>query len=90
MDSPFPPALSPVISKFNTVYEKLNTQEKSIYIPICVLIAFILLHGFGDAFEAIREIVLFMYTCFIRPIGKTANQAERLDLFYQEQAHCKI
>lgn len=34
----------------------------------------------------IRTIFVFAYNCFIQPIGKVANQGERLDRFYQNQA----
>lgn len=34
----------------------------------------------------VRALVLFAWGCFIRPVGKTSNQAERLDRFYETQA----
>ncbi|UZJ51198.1 hypothetical protein CBS101457_000518 [Exobasidium rhododendri] len=34
----------------------------------------------------LRTILVFAYNCFIQPIGKVANQGERLDKFYQNQA----
>lgn len=35
---------------------------------------------------SIRSALVFAYTCFLQPIGKVANQSERLDKFYQNQA----
>ena len=35
---------------------------------------------------AMRTLSVFAYNCFIQPIGKVANQGERLDRFYQNQA----
>jgi betaine lipid synthase len=34
----------------------------------------------------VRTILVFAYNCFLQPIGKVANQGERLDRFYQNQA----
>ena len=36
--------------------------------------------------EKVRSTIVFAYTCFLQPLGKTANQAERLDRFYEKQA----
>ncbi|CBQ70562.1 related to Betaine lipid synthase [Sporisorium reilianum SRZ2] len=36
--------------------------------------------------QKVRDVLVFSYTCFLQPLGKTANQAERLDKFYQHQA----
>ncbi|KAN0060609.1 hypothetical protein ACQY0O_007267 [Thecaphora frezii] len=33
-----------------------------------------------------RSTLVFCYTCFLQPLGKVSNQAERLDRFYQKQA----
>lgn len=37
--------------------------------------------------QKVRDVLVFSYTCFLQPLGKTANQAERLDKFYQHQAN---
>ncbi|KOS14515.1 hypothetical protein Malapachy_1139 [Malassezia pachydermatis] len=37
-------------------------------------------------YKPFREILVFSYNCFLQPLGKTANQAERLDRFYENQA----
>ncbi|KAH0445918.1 hypothetical protein IEQ34_025248 [Dendrobium chrysotoxum] len=37
--------------------------------------------------KPVRTILVFAYTCFLQPIGKTAKQSERLDRFYQNQAN---
>lgn len=34
----------------------------------------------------VRAVLLFAYGCFLRPLGKTSSQAERLDRFYAAQA----
>ncbi|WFD30452.1 hypothetical protein MSPP1_001473 [Malassezia sp. CBS 17886] len=34
----------------------------------------------------VRVAFVFAYNCFLQPLGKTANQAERLDRFYANQA----
>lgn len=34
----------------------------------------------------VRTIFVFAWNCFVQPIGKVANQSERLDKFYQHQA----
>lgn len=39
--------------------------------------------------QKFRDILIFSYNCFLQPLGKTANQAERLDKFYQNQASGK-
>ena len=39
--------------------------------------------------QKVRDALVFSYTCFLQPLGKTANQAERLDKFYQNQANGK-
>ncbi|GAC97098.1 hypothetical protein PHSY_004682 [Pseudozyma hubeiensis SY62] len=52
-----------------------------------VATAFITLVGVAAAVsQKVRDILVFSYTCFLQPLGKTANQAERLDKFYQNQA----
>jgi hypothetical protein len=33
-----------------------------------------------------RTSLTFAWNCFLKPIGKVANQSERLDRFYQHQA----
>ncbi|EPQ30272.1 uncharacterized protein PFL1_02388 [Pseudozyma flocculosa PF-1] len=33
-----------------------------------------------------RSTLVFCYTCFLQPLGKVSNQAERLDRFYEKQA----
>ena len=38
------------------------------------------------AFPPVRQAVVFAYNCFLQPLGKTKNQAERLDRFYENQA----
>lgn len=40
--------------------------------------------------QKVRDVLVFSYTCFLQPLGKTANQAERLDKFYQHQANGKL
>jgi betaine lipid synthase len=34
----------------------------------------------------LRTLLVFAYNCFLQPIGKVANQGQRLDRFYQNQA----
>ena len=52
-----------------------------------VVTAFITLLGLAAAVsQKVRDVLVFSYTCFLQPLGKTANQAERLDKFYQHQA----
>lgn len=34
----------------------------------------------------LRTLLVFAYNCFLQPLGKTKNQGERLDRFYQNQA----
>lgn len=36
--------------------------------------------------QKVRDVLVFSYTCFLQPLGKTSTQAERLDRFYQNQA----
>lgn len=33
-----------------------------------------------------RDVIVFSYNCFLHPLGKTKDQAERLDRFYEHQA----
>lgn len=35
---------------------------------------------------SLRTVLVFAYNCFLQPLGKTNNQGERLDRFYQNQA----
>lgn len=52
-----------------------------------VLTAFMTILGLAAAVsQKVRDILVFSYTCFLQPLGKTANQAERLDRFYRNQA----
>ncbi|PKI85240.1 hypothetical protein MVES1_000948 [Malassezia vespertilionis] len=37
-------------------------------------------------YRPFREVLVFSYNCFLQPLGKTSNQAERLDRFYEHQA----
>ena len=38
----------------------------------------------------IRSASWFIYACFLRPLGKTETQADRLDAFYKGQSeYCK-
>ncbi|WFD44619.1 hypothetical protein MPSI1_003287 [Malassezia psittaci] len=37
-----------------------------------------------------REKAVFVYNCFLQPLGKTSSQAERLDRFYQHQAKTEM
>ncbi len=56
-----------------------------------VLTALMTLIGVAAAVsQKVRDILVFSYTCFLQPLGKTANQAERLDKFYQNQASGKF
>lgn len=41
---------------------------------------------FASAYRPFRDAIVFAYNCFLQPLGKTSNQAERLDRFYQHQA----
>lgn len=66
------------------------------YIPpslvnlLAVATVFVTLVGLAAAVSRkVRDILVFSYTCFLQPLGKTANQAERLDKFYQNQASGK-
>lgn len=36
--------------------------------------------------QPVRQALVFSYNCFLQPLGKTKNQAERLDRFYEHQA----
>lgn len=36
--------------------------------------------------QPVRSALVFAYNCFLQPLGKTSNQAERLDRFYHNQA----
>ncbi|PWN50116.1 hypothetical protein IE53DRAFT_110475 [Violaceomyces palustris] len=36
--------------------------------------------------ERVRALLVFSYNCFLQPLGKVSNQAERLDKFYSKQA----
>lgn len=40
--------------------------------------------------RAARTPLVFAWNCFIQPIGKVANQSERLDRFYQHQASSEL
>lgn len=52
-----------------------------------VVTALVLLFGCALRFvPGLRSAIVFAYICFIQPIGKVANQGERLDKFYQNQA----
>ncbi|CAD6983485.1 unnamed protein product [Tilletia controversa] len=37
--------------------------------------------------KSFRTAITFAWNCFLQPIGKVANQAQRLDRFYENQAH---
>ncbi len=52
-----------------------------------VLAAVILAHLCGTT---LRTVVVFAYNCFLQPLGKTNNQGERLDRFYQNQAEGEL
>lgn len=57
---------------------------------LAVATAFVTLVGLAATVsQKVRDILVFSYTCFLQPLGKTANQAERLDKFYQNQASGK-
>ena len=34
----------------------------------------------------VRQVSWFVYACFLRPLGKTDTQADRLDAFYKGQS----
>ncbi|EST06244.1 Methyltransferase domain protein [Kalmanozyma brasiliensis GHG001] len=54
---------------------------------LAVAAAFVTLVGLAATVsQKVRDILVFSYTCFLQPLGKTSNQAERLDKFYQNQA----
>jgi betaine lipid synthase len=56
-----------------------------------VFTAFMTLLGLAAALsKKVRDILVFSYTCFLQPLGKTTNQAQRLDKFYQHQANGKL
>lgn len=40
----------------------------------------------ASVFKPVRDALVFAYNCFLQPLGKTSNQAERLDRFYEHQA----
>ena len=37
----------------------------------------------------IKTPIMFMYSCFLKPLGHHGNQQSRLESFYQGQAHSK-
>jgi betaine lipid synthase len=49
----------------------------------CLVAASLIAHLAGTS---LRTILVFGYNCFLQPLGKTKNQGERLDRFYQNQA----
>lgn len=72
-----------------TPFAHLYAYAPNSLINVAVLMtAFMTLLGVAAAVsQKVRDILVFSYTCFLQPLGKTANQAERLDRFYQNQAN---
>ena len=71
-----------------TPLSQLYAYAPSSLVNVTVLMATLisLLCLAASCSQKVRDILVFSYTCFLQPLGKTANQAERLDKFYQNQA----
>lgn len=68
---------------------RLLTQhghKLGLWLGVTLAIIFVLSLAARLAGTTLRTVLVFAYNCFLQPLGKTKNQTERLDRFYQNQA----
>ena len=74
--------MSDVFSSLHAAGQALMSSRAATTLVACLLSAVVL----AAVYRPFREVLVFSYNCFLQPLGKTKNQAERLDRFYQNQA----
>ncbi|PWN29952.1 hypothetical protein BDZ90DRAFT_228998 [Jaminaea rosea] len=74
---------SPAEASTSTALALAWLNSPYVYSPLIAVLALLCVLRFS---KAARTPLVFAWNCFVQPIGKVANQGERLDKFYQHQA----
>ena len=74
--------MSDVFSSLHAAGQALMSSRAATTLVACLLSVVVL----AAVYRPFREVLVFSYNCFLQPLGKTKNQAERLDRFYQNLA----